>query len=542
MATPSSSTPRTLLPEASESGSVDIDPSIPIRGPEHISDDEGHWAKKTILTFDGGGIRGYASLLVLKRIMTTIRTLERQHEDPAPSSSYYSWMRPSNQRTTEANADSDRVDEYLPCHYFDYIAGTSTGGLSAIMLGRLRFSVDEALDTYKSFGNAVFGKPRWFHVRSILWYPRTKFSCRKTREAFQDAIKKALKRDHDPAIGHTRDRLPQRADIEPLKYREDRTRTIAVSFVTKKQGGVSKQFLWRSYDHYWSPRSNDSPSWTPPNTGPAHTTAIWEVARATTAAPVYFGSIEIGESDFRDGGMVANNPSLATLREIDGLHGHPDFFVSIGTGLKVTDDTPNATSEVASGNTRTSRRAKTIDDVRNKQFLRKHVELLGDWKKFMVDCEGENGTNGWLKECEYVGLTEKDRYRLNVEGDLHTIPLDDWRPSETGESTLRFIQEQTEAYLNKTTVIRDIDNIANRLVDMRRQRAATEQWERFAVDVTYRCDNCEKKEYDTRAKLREHLQKGIKHRREKVVDGKELELRLNAMRTIHWIRQGSSEA
>lgn len=93
------------------------------------------------------------------------------------------------------------------------------------MLGRLRFSVDEALDTYKSFGNAVFGKPRWFHVRSILWYPRTKFSCRKTREAFQDAIKKALERDHDPTTNDKRDRLPQRADIEPLKYREDRTRT-----------------------------------------------------------------------------------------------------------------------------------------------------------------------------------------------------------------------------------------------------------------------------------------------------------------------------
>lgn len=266
------------------------------------------------------------------------------------------------------------------------------------------------------------------------------------------------------------------------------------------------------------------------------------MARATTAAPVYFGSIEIGESDFRDGGMVANNPSLATLREIEGLHGPPALFVSIGTGLKVRDDRPNAASKAAGGNTRTPRRAGKIDDVKHKQFLRKHVELWGDWKNSMLDCEGDNGTNGWLRECDLMGLTEKDRYRLNVDGDLHTIPLDDWRPSETGQGTLRFIQEQTEAYLNKRTVIRDINNIANRVVEMRRQRAATEQWERFAVDVTYRCDSCGKKEYDTRAKLREHLQKGIEHRGEKVVDGKELELRLNATRTIHWrIGQGHSE-
>jgi hypothetical protein len=60
----------------------------------------------------------------------------------------------------------------------------------------------------------------------------------------------------------------------------------------------------------------------------------------------------------------------------------------------------------------------------------------------MVDCEGMNGTNGWRAHCKAIGLTEH-LYRLNVEGDLHTIPLDDWRPSNTGEDTLSFIEAQT---------------------------------------------------------------------------------------------------
>jgi hypothetical protein len=39
--------------------------------------------------------------------------------------------------------------KYLPCHYFDYVAGTSTGGLIAIMLGMQGRSVDDCIDMFK---------------------------------------------------------------------------------------------------------------------------------------------------------------------------------------------------------------------------------------------------------------------------------------------------------------------------------------------------------------------------------------------------------
>ncbi|KAM0199319.1 hypothetical protein ACHAPQ_011244 [Fusarium lateritium] len=541
MATPLSETSRTLHPQVSGASSADIDPSIPIRGPEHISDEEGPWAQKTILTFgnnsphfvesctysritDGGGVRGYASLLVLKRIMTEIRQIERNHEDPARKSSYYPWMGEREKNANEDNPESGRVDEYLPCHYFDYVAGTSTGGLSSIMLGRLRMSVDQALDTYKAFGNAVFGKPRWFHERSFLWYPRAKFSCRTTRAAFQDVIYQTLRRE--------RDCFPSEAEIEPLKYREDRTRTIAISWAINKEGGVSKEFVWRSYDNDFSPKPLDSNLWNPSNAGPAHTTAIWEVARATTAAPRYFESIKTIGRKFLDGGMVANNPSLIAIREIHNLHGLvPGLFVSIGTGLKTPADAQrNSAPREANGDIKSLRKAATRDDVRRKQFLKKYIEIGKEWKNWMVDCEGMNGTNGWRGHCRAIGLTEH-LYRLNVEGDLHTIPLDDWRPLNTGEETLKFIREQTNQYLAETRVIDYITSIARKAVEIRRQRAATEQWERFAADVIYRCPDCENKKYDTRAKLREHLQKGIEHKRNRMADGRELEEKLNASRS-----------
>jgi patatin-like phospholipase/acyl hydrolase len=45
-----------------------------------------------------------------------------------------------------------------PCEYFDIIGGTSTGGLIAIMLGRLRITVDNCIDAYTSLSDKVFEK------------------------------------------------------------------------------------------------------------------------------------------------------------------------------------------------------------------------------------------------------------------------------------------------------------------------------------------------------------------------------------------------
>lgn len=56
---------------------------------------------------DGGGVRGLVSLLILKRLMYTLK----------PSDDDYKLSK--------------------PCEVFDFIVGTSTGGLIAIMLGRL---------------------------------------------------------------------------------------------------------------------------------------------------------------------------------------------------------------------------------------------------------------------------------------------------------------------------------------------------------------------------------------------------------------------
>ena len=43
-----------------------------------------------------------------------------------------------------------------PCEYFDLIGGTSTGGIIAILLGRLRLSISDALEAYDRVAAQAF--------------------------------------------------------------------------------------------------------------------------------------------------------------------------------------------------------------------------------------------------------------------------------------------------------------------------------------------------------------------------------------------------
>lgn len=97
-----------------------------------------------ILTLDGGGIRGYTSLLILKQLMKEVAIWENFYEHEKPPHLRHKY----------------EEEKLQPCLYFDFMYGTSTGGLIATMLGRLRMTVPVCLEIYKEVGESLFGKKR----------------------------------------------------------------------------------------------------------------------------------------------------------------------------------------------------------------------------------------------------------------------------------------------------------------------------------------------------------------------------------------------
>jgi hypothetical protein len=92
-------------------------------------------------------VLAYSSLIVLKALMDRIRKIEQTQKSRAKSSA------DSPLFDNESDAKYFRNDAYIPCHYFDYIAGTSIGGSIAIMLGRYRMSVDDCIKRFKAHGD-----------------------------------------------------------------------------------------------------------------------------------------------------------------------------------------------------------------------------------------------------------------------------------------------------------------------------------------------------------------------------------------------------
>jgi hypothetical protein len=236
--------------------------------------------------------------------------------------------------------------------------------------------------------------------------------------------------------------------------------TYRIVVAIRESSTSSVPCLFRSYEH---PPPHSKPLGK--NNGPSINCTIWEAARATTAAPMYFKPMKIEKHRFVDGGLAANNPSWLVLNEIEQIEGSKDaieFFLSVGTGV--------APASLSPKNTKTS--------VKGQKQLLAPLSSRDSQQIIHIQQASEN----LLYERWDISDTDNAKIR-SVEPKL-------WK----SDYTLQFIKEATEQYLRNPEVEESLQRAALKLVKRRKQRAHTPKWESFVFGVAY---TCKSEEVDT---------------------------------------------
>lgn len=235
-------------------------------------------SKVRILSIDGGGIRGIIPGTILQQIE---ERLQKRLENPS----------------------ARLVD------YFDFVAGTSTGGILALAMlapssenpERPRYDMNEVVDLYLKRGGEIFDRNTWHKLRTAGGLLDEKYP--------NEALKKVL----DEHFGNL--------------YLSDLLKPCLITAYDIKS---RKAKFFTQHDA----RKRES-----------HDFLVKEVAQATGAAPTYFEtallSSKLGVSfPLIDGGVFANNPAMCAYAEVRSLNfsgielpiSKDMYMLSLGTG------------------------------------------------------------------------------------------------------------------------------------------------------------------------------------------------------------------
>ncbi|KAF2687875.1 FabD/lysophospholipase-like protein [Lentithecium fluviatile CBS 122367] len=383
-----------------------------------------------ILSLDGGGVRGYSMLIILQELMhrTFVETEGRapkRHEIPKP------------------------------CDHFDLIAGTGTGGLIAIMLGRLRLDLDTCKDVYVRMTKRVFETDKTF---AGIPYRSTLFKASKLEEAIMECVREHTiyddeGNDSENAVGSNADlrtpmtpgsamsgvsrspstssrysqigMTPLNPRIAALKWgnpnaklydnREERTKTAITAVYKGSRNAGSGQILLRSYD------SRKETSIEPNAT-------IWQAGRATCATALAFKPIQVGQSVFLDEGAGKYNPAPQILDEAvcnEWPGRDVGVFISIGTGKR-----PDGTNQQ--------------QQLWWEGFVSSSVGDFAEARRRLI---------GKIEDCEKIHQSMKDHlakrqvnpenyYRLNVNVGVGEFGMNEWnRLAEISTNTRMYLAD-----------------------------------------------------------------------------------------------------
>ncbi|QUC20532.1 uncharacterized protein UV8b_04773 [Ustilaginoidea virens] len=383
-----------------------------------------------VLSLDGGGVRGYSMLIIVQELMhrTFVEVqgrAPRRHEIPKP------------------------------CDHFDLIVGTGTGGLIALMLGRMRLDLETCKELYVRMTRMVFETDKTF---AGIPYRSTLFKASKLEEAIQQAVQEHT--IHEGEGNDGRQEVDLMSPLNPAQYssaagpRRNASNASTVSFSARSPSAQLARPAFnprhgnphaRLYDaretrtktavtavYQGSPRgsppamlrSYDSRREPPPE----FDCKIWQAGRATSAIGLAFKPIRIGQSIFHDDGSGTFNPAPEALDEavVNEWPGREiGVFVSVGTG----------------------KRPKSSDSNQNAWY----EGFLGDFaearRRLIAKIEGCEKIHEYMLREHLIkrGVNVETYYRLNVEVGVGEFGMNEWhRLGDISTGTRRYMARETE--------------------------------------------------------------------------------------------------
>ncbi|KAM0259101.1 hypothetical protein ACHAQJ_003472 [Trichoderma viride] len=410
-----------------------------------------------VLSLDGGGVRGYSMLIIIQELMhrTFVETegrAPRRHEIPKP------------------------------CDHFDLIVGTGTGGLIAIMLGRLRLDLETCKELYVRMTRMVFETDKTI---AGIPYRSTLFKASKLEEAIKQGVWEhtvhekegndhevevvnPLHLSHHSSSGSVKRHSSNASTLSfsarhpsgqvssrPVLHsrhgngnarlydaRENRTKT-AITAMYKGSTRGSPPVLLRSYDSRKEP-------------APEFDCKIWQAGRATCSIGLAFKPVQIGQSLFHDDGAGTFNPAPEALDEavINEWPGRDvGVFVSVGTGKRPRGSDGN-------------------QQVWYEGFLGEFAEAR---RKMISKIEGCEKIHEYMihEHLSKRGVNVENYYRLNVEVGVGEFGMNEWnRLSDISTGTRRYMARGDEQQM--------IHGISTKLAKIHKAKL---RWERNAANV-----------------------------------------------------------
>jgi hypothetical protein len=423
-----------------------------------------------ILSLDGGGVRGYSMLIILQELM------------------YRTYV--------EIEGRPPRRDQIpKPCDVFDLIVGTGTGGLIALMLGRLRMDLETCKELYVRLTRVVFETDKTF---AGIPYRSTLFKASKLEEVIKECVQ-----EHTVFMGEGNDGAeaylaPTSSQTQPQSRKTPRrnpSNASVLSFSAKSPGSQMTRPIWncglgnpeaRLYDereHRTKTAVTAIYKGTPKDGRPVllrsydsrkeplveYDCKVWEAGRATCAVGLAFKPIQVGQSIFHDDGAGTFNPSPEVLDEavINEWPGREvGVFLSVGTG----------------------RREKSFE---NNQPLW-YEGLLGGF------AEARQRLISKIENCEVIheymvrehlsrrNVNIENYYRLNVEIGVGEFGMNEWhRLSEISTSTRRYLMKEREQKM--------VEGVSTKLAKIHRSH---QRYERLARDQEIAPDSALLKDWD----------------------------------------------